>query len=474
MDETPPPPGGARAVFRSLSQRDHTRGSLLTSLFVLASPMMATSGLFLVFQVADLAFISRLGDAPMASVIIVNQVLRQIVMMMVMGMSFGSQALIARAIGEGRIARAELLAGQVVLLGAIFSAVVAVAGLGAPDFLFSLAGADPSFAAYGVPYLRLVYAFTFGMAGMQLFAAILGGAGDTTTPFLVISLQVAVGIGAEWALIFGHLGAPALGVEGVALGVAAGNGLGMIVGMAVLFRGRSRVHLRRRHLRPDGAAIREILRLSWPPAVQMGGQSLVVAVFLRLADDFGESVQTAYAIGLRLGMIVPMVCFPLAGACATLIGQALGSGNVPRAWRTLRIGLLVHCSIMWTLALALFFLRTQLMSLLSDDPTVIEIGSEYVMYLSGAAFFWGFYFVFFRSLQGAGDMLIPMLISVGSTFLVSLPLAYVLTQFTDLGRQGLWIAILVSTAVTTLGTGARIASGRWTRLAGAPPMDSRT
>ena len=96
------------------------------------------------------------------------------------------------------------------------------------------------------------------------------------------------------------------------------------------------------------------------------------------------------------------------------------------------------------------------------------------MYLSGAAFFWGFYFVFFRSLQGAGDMLIPMLISVGSTFLVSLPLAYVLTQFTDLGRQGLWIAILVSTAVTTLGTGARIASGRWTRRAGAPPTESRT
>jgi putative MATE family efflux protein len=452
-------------VFRNLRQRDHTRGSLLVSLFALALPMMATSGLFLVFQVADLAFISRLGDAPMASVIIVNQVLRQIVMMMVMGMGFGSQALIARAIGEGRVDHAELLAGQVVLLGAVFSALVAIVGFTVPDFLFSLAGANPDFAVYGVPYLRLIYAFTFGMAGMQLFAAILGGAGDTTTPLLVITLQVTVAIAAEWALIFGHLGAPALGVQGVALGIAAGNVLAMIVGMSVLFRGRSRVHLRRRHLRPNGAAIRSILNLSWPPAIQMGGQSLTVAIFLRLADEFGESVQTAYAIGLRLGMIVPMVCFPLAGACATLVGQALGSGNVPRAWRALRIGLQVHCSIMWTLALILFYFRTELMGLLSNDPAVIEIGSQYVLYLSGAAFFWGFYFVFFRSLQGAGDMRVPMLISVGSTLLVSLPLAYVLTQYTDLGQQGLWIAILVSTAVTTMGTGARIASGRWTRRA---------
>ena len=83
MAETPPPSGGARAAVRSLSRRDHTRGSLLASLFALAFPMIATSGLFMAFQVADLAFISRLGDAPMASVIIVNQVLRQIVMMMV-------------------------------------------------------------------------------------------------------------------------------------------------------------------------------------------------------------------------------------------------------------------------------------------------------------------------------------------------------------------------------------------------------
>ena len=463
MAETPPPTGGARAAIHRLSRRDHTRGSLLASLFALALPMIATSLLFLAFQVTDLAFISRLGDAPMTSVIIVNQVLRQIVMMMVMGLSFGSQALIARAIGEGRRDRAEHLAGQVVFLGGVFSAIVAAVGFAVPDYLFSLAGADPNFAVYGVPYLRLVYAFTFGMAGMQLFAAILGGAGDTTTPFLVIAIQISVGIFTEWVLIFGNLGAPALGVQGVALGIAAGNGLGMIIGLGVLFRGGSRVHLRLRHLRPDGESIRTLLSLSWPPALQMGSQSLMIAIFLRLADEFGENVQTAYAIGLRVGMIIPMVCFPLAGACATLVGQALGSGNVPRAWRALRIGLQVHCSIMWTFALILFFFRTPLMGLLSDNPTVIEIGSEYILYLSGAAFFWGFYFVFFRSLQGAGDMRVPMLISLGSTFLVALPLAYVLTQYTDLGRQGLWIAILVSTAVTTTGTGLRIASGVWTR-----------
>ena len=92
---------GAAARLAAWRDRDHTQGSLIGSLFVLALPMMLSSGLIVAYQLVDLAFISRLGEAPMTAVIIVNQTLRQFVMMAVMGMSFGTQALIARAIGMG-------------------------------------------------------------------------------------------------------------------------------------------------------------------------------------------------------------------------------------------------------------------------------------------------------------------------------------------------------------------------------------
>ena len=74
-----------------------------------------------VFQLTDLTFISRLGEAPMASVVIVNQSLRQTYFLMIMGLSFGTQALIARAVGEGRSDHAEHVAGQSVVLGALLS-----------------------------------------------------------------------------------------------------------------------------------------------------------------------------------------------------------------------------------------------------------------------------------------------------------------------------------------------------------------
>ncbi len=457
-------PGDARRT--RWRERDHTRGSLLASMLVLALPLVGASVLGgVVFQVVDLAFVSRLGDAPMASVIIVNQTLRQLVFLILMGASFGSQALIARAIGEGNVERAGQVAGQLVVLGGGFAVVVALAGIFFADELFTLTGGQEAFRPYGVPYLRLVYGLALGLVGVQLFASILGGAGDTTTPFLVMVLQTAVAIAGEWIFIFGNLGAPALGVRGVAVGVAAGQLVGMGVGMSVLFRGRARVHLRRRHLRLDLAVMREILKLSWPPALQMGTQVVVTFAYLRLTARFGEGVQTAYAVGLRIGMIVPMVAFPLATACATLVGQALGAGDVRRAWRAIGVGLLVEGGLMWSLAVVIFFMRETILSWLSDDPQVIAVGAEYLVYAAGSFLVWAFYFVFLRSLQGAGDMLVPMLISVCTALFISVPLAYALALGTDLGRQGIWTAFLVTSVVTTLGMGARVASGRWTRRA---------
>lgn len=454
---------GATGVLRRLRDRDHTQGGLLSSLLVLSLPMLATSGVTLVFQVFDLAFLSRLGEAPMASVIIVNQTVRQGLVMLMVGVAFGTQALIARAVGAGRGERAEHLAGQVVLIGGVFSVAVATVGLFVAPPLFALTGAEPAFAPYGIPYLQLTLVLAFGFAATHLFAAILAGAGDTTTPFLVTAVQTVVAILAEWILIFGKLGVPALGVRGAALGVGIGHVVGVTLALRVLFRGHSRVHLRRRRLAPDPAALREILRLSWPPAIQMGTRVLVVGVFLHLAASFGESVQAAYAVGLRIGMFVPMVCFPLAGAVSTLVGQALGAGDVARAWRAVGVGLLVNCSIMWSFALLILLFRRPIMQLLSGDPEVIAVGAEYLLYLSGTVVAWSFYFVFLRALQGAGDMLVPMLISVSSSLFVAIPLAIGLSQATGLGRQGIWTAFLVNSVVSTLGTALRVASGGWTR-----------
>jgi putative MATE family efflux protein len=451
---------GTRVRWRD---RDHTRGSLLASLWMLALPLVGTSVVAgVVFQLADLKLISGLGDQAMTAVVVTNQSLRQVFIMLVMGASFGSQGLIARSIGERNQERADHVAGQTVMMGAVLSLVVAVIGLVFARDLLAFMNVSPEVLEVGVPYVRLVFLLNFGFVFVNLFGSMLSGAGDTSTPFLIAIVQTTLALIAEWALIYGHLGTPPLGIRGVALGLGVGQIAAIALVSRVLFGGRTRVHVRAHHMKPDWTTMRQILALSWPPAIQMLGGFLVTVFFIRLMGDFGDKAQAAYSIGLRLGMIAPMICFPLAGAVATLVGQNLGAGDVPRAWRAMGVGIAVHGTVMWSLAVALYVFRVPFLELFTQDPEVLAIGSRMLVWQAGQFALLAFFFVFFRALQGAGDVFVPMVMSIATSVLFSLPLGVYLSQTRGMGPDGLFVAQFVSTVAGTLMTGAYVATGRWT------------
>ena len=446
--------------------RDHTRGRLWVSLFVLAVPLVTTSLLQAAYQMIDLGFVSALGEDATTAVIVTNQSIRQIVFMFTMGLGIGAQALVARAIGEGDPEHANRVAGQVLAIGGAIGVLVAAIGLLAPEPLLRAMNVSPEVLAIGVPYVRLTLVLSGGFIFGMMMANLLQGAGDAATPLMLSVVQTAISIVAEYLLIFGKAGFPELGIAGVAWGVAVGQIVSLALAARVLLGGRSRLHLHLVHLRPDPAEIGRILRIAWPPALQMVSGFIVTVFFLRMVGDFGAKAQAAYSIGLRLGMVGPMLAFPMAGACATLVGQNLGAGSVPRAWRSLGVGLVAHVSLLWTVAAALFFFRTPIVSAFADDPEVIRIGSELLVYQAGQFVFWAFYFVFIRGLQGAGDVRVPMLLSIANALLVTLPLGawLALPSGLDRGPTGIFEASLVGSVTITLTTGAWLATGRWTRV----------
>ena len=474
MPSDPPssePGPSSPSRFAQWRDRDHTQGSLFTSLVVLALPLVATS-LFggVLFQLVDLKLISGLGDQAVTAVVVTNQSLRQFFFMLVMGASFGTQGLIARSIGERNSKHADHVAGQTVLMGLMLSTFLAALGLSYPSELLGMMNVSPEVQAIGTPYVRLVLILNFGFIFVNVFNAILNGAGDTATPFLIAVVQTLLALFGEWCLIYGNLGMPALGISGVALGMGVGQVGSILLISRVLFGGSSRVHVRAYHMRPNPVVMKQVLVLAWPPALQMLGTFLVTVIFIRLMGDFGDKAQTAYSIGLRLSMLAPMICFPLAGAVSTLVGQALGSGNIPRAWQSIRVGLTVQCCLMWTLALALFLAREPLLRFFTDDPEVISIGSRMLAWQAASFVPLAFSFVFFRALQGAGDVLVPMLISIANALLLTLPLGLYLSQSLGMGPDGLFIAQFASGTVGTLITGAWLLTGRWTHARSSPQL----
>ncbi|MBW2723913.1 MAG: MATE family efflux transporter [Deltaproteobacteria bacterium] len=443
--------------------RDHTQGSLYGSLMVLSLPMVATS-LFggVIFQMGDLKLISGLGTDSMTAVIITNQTLRQVFVMFVMGASFGAQGMVARAIGNRDQEAADHVAGQVILLGAGLSIFMASLGIFFPAEMLKAMRVSPQVLEVGVPYVRLVMILNFGMIFVFLTNSILTGAGDTTTPFMVSVIQALVALFAEYCLIYGKLGAPALGIRGAALGLICGHLVSISIIVWTVARGKTRIHLRLRHLRPDVDVLKRIVRQAWPPALQMLSSFLVTIYFVRMMGGFGETAQAAYSIGLRLGMVGPMIAFPLAGATATLIGQNLGAGNRKRAWKALWVGLSIHATLMIALAIALFFYRVPFLEAFSSDAAVVKIGDEMLFYQSLTFISLAFYFVFFRALQGAGDVMFAMFASLANS-IFNIALGTYLAVYLDYGPSGIFISGLTSSVLVTAVTAAWIATGRWTR-----------
>jgi Na+-driven multidrug efflux pump len=199
----------------------------------------------------------------------------------------------------------------------------------------------------------------------------------------------------------------------------------------------------------------------------------MVIFFMTLSGRLGGKVQAAYTIGLRIEMLAIMVAFPIANACATLVGQNLGAGDTRRAWRAVLVSSAVELAVLWPGAALLMLQRDLFVGWFTTDPEVARMASEYLFYSSIGLLFYGFYFVAFRTLQAAGDMNTPMIISVGVAVLVGVPLGFGLANFTELGATGMWIANLAYATLNSLLMVGWLLTGRWARAQGSPGQATR-
>ncbi|MEO2169937.1 MAG: MATE family efflux transporter, partial [bacterium] len=163
---------------RRMRDRDHTKGPILSSMLAMALPMVLGSlAAGLVYPLVDLSFLVRLGEESMASVVIVNQTVWQVVIMGFMGVNFATQSHVSRWIGADRPDQAEHTAGQALLIATGIGVSVGLAGLFLPEQLLVLSGADRVFFPLAVPYVQWLFLLATGFGGVFVFRAILTGAG---------------------------------------------------------------------------------------------------------------------------------------------------------------------------------------------------------------------------------------------------------------------------------------------------------
>lgn len=414
--------------------RDLTQGSIPRNLWFLAWPGMVAGVLQAIDHISELFWAGFLGFRAIAS-IGVAQTWVQLFNTLRMGLDTATRAMIARAIGAQDVPLANYIAMQSTLLNAGIALTFMVLGVTFAEVLLRGLGVSEGMVAAGLFYLqwRFISSTTFTILWHS--SNLLQAAGDGITPMKAQAISRALHVTLTPVLMFGW-GVPAFGLAGAAIAASFAQLAAAALPVYLLFTGGSRLHLSVSDLRLDFPLYWRIIRLGVPASVTSAERSIAQLILVVLVAPFGDIALAAYSLSQRVQMFANLGQMGLGQAAGVLVGQNLGAQSVQRARATTwwALGYSVLASLLVG-AIIFLFARTVL-TLFSREETLLEVAVPWVQIMVVGFFALGAGNVFTQIFNTAGDTVLPMVVTLGSVWLVELPLAIILS-----GQASNWLSL---------------------------------
>lgn len=422
----------------------------LPRLLRLAGPVVLAELGGMAMGLVDVMMVGRVSAEAIGGVS-VGANLFHFVAMFGIGVLLGLDYLISHAFGGGRMREAHRTLVQSLYL-CVALTVVLSALLWAAHRWLHLFGIDQEVLPAARAYLATV---SIGLLPFLLFVALrrylqaLGLVRAAT--FALISANL-VNVFVNWVLIFGNLGAPALGAAGAAWATTLSRVymLLVLVASAIWYARREDPELFRVSLAPDLAVLGRIVRLGVPASAQVVLEGGVFTAATLLAAGLDPLSLAAHQIALGAAAFTFMVPLGVASAGAVRVGQALGAGD-PRAaehsgWAALAVGAaFMSCSA------AVFTLAPRLvMRAFTDDEAVIATGISLLLVAAVFQLFDGLQVVAAGILRGSGETRVGMIAALVGYWVIGLPVGYALCFTRGMGVQGLWIGLSVGLIVVAI------------------------
>ncbi len=428
--------------------------------WALAWPTILGFGAQTLVRFADFVMVGGLGPEALAAVGLGGQVywLVQAVANLV---PTGLGAIIARAVGAGDRSRSDSALRQGILLSTALALVTTLVGLPFTDFAIAVYGVDSGVVSMGSDYVYWMLWGTVPFSLSFVFGAALRAAGDVRTPLYIGLVTNVLNVGLNWVLIYGNLGAPALGVAGAAMA----SSIVMFVQVAIFFWLWGRGHLilspHGGSFRPDRALCARILRIGYPAAIEQLLFQIGLLGFQRIMSLYGTAAIAAYNVGAQILSLSFIPGIGFATAAGTLVGQHLGDGDMDAANRSGWRATWGAVASMTTIGLLIVSAARPLAEIFSDDPEVIALTIDFIWILGAVQPLMAIEFAIGGSLRGAGDTFFPMITVFFGLFLARLVPATIAAFAFGAPLQLIWCALIGDYAVKAFLLVRRFRGGYW-------------
>lgn len=393
-----------------------------------------------------------------------------VVIVFTMSLYTGMAVIVSRFVGADEPETVNRTVYQAFLATVILSLVVlAPAGWFLAPQLLDLVNAAPEVQAEALPYLRTMFAGSFGMLMFFLLGGALRSAGDARTPLrLGIALTV-LNIVFNAILIRGLGPIPALGTMGAALGTVISGTVVSAAGFWMFLSGKLVIQWTRdMDLRPDLKVIRQLFRFGLPAGLQGVAMNIAGVLLLRFIGSLPQSAeaQAAYAVGYsELFSFITWTSVGLMGAVAAVSGQNLGAKKPERVEQAVQLASRLGIGIAVVIGLLFLTIPRLLLGLFGmEDPVVLAIGTQLLGWLAVSGLFITVALVFTGGLQGTGDTKGPLYISIIAQIAVPIGYCLVVSQARALEAPDIWLAIVLGHATRAVLSVLRFRAGNWRRI----------
>ncbi|MDX1570714.1 MAG: MATE family efflux transporter [Xanthomonadales bacterium] len=402
----------------------------------IALPIMGGMASQNVLNLVDAAMVGRLGDVALAAAGM-GSFANFMAMSIILGLATGVQAMASRRVGEGKHDETAVPLNGGLFLALLIGLPLSLILIGYADSIFRLLNDDPAVVEEGGAYLGMRLAAIVGVGMNFAFRGYWSAVKMTRFYMRTLLIMHSLNIFLNWVLIFGNLGAPAMGVVGAGLATTLSIYVGTAIYLALAFtHSRDAGFL---HRLPGRAGLATILRVSFPSSLQQFFFSSGMVALFWIVGQIGTSELAAIHVLMTLALVAILPALGLGIAGASLVGHALGARDPEDAerwgWNVATLAGVTGVAI----GLPALLFHDPILGFFLTEPDTARMAT--LPLLITASFIWydAAGMTLFNAHLGAGDTRRVMVITIVCQWGVFLPLAYLVGPVLGFGLLTVWI-----------------------------------
>ena len=436
-----------------------TEGPLLGVLVRVAVPIVLSSLLTAAYQIVNALFVGRLGAQAIAAVAASGPMF-YVLVSLGSGLATAGSVLIAQYTGAKRGEGVDHIAAQTLLMVGGVAACFALIGAVASRPLLHAIGVEPQLAALTARYLDISYLGMVPLFGFMAIQGMLQAVGEVRFAFRVMVASVLINAALDplFIFVFGW------GVSGAAVATVTAQVGALGLGLWRILGGKSALHLKRGHFRPDLTHMRRAFGIGLPASIEQATRTFGSLVLVSIAAQFGTQAVATYGMGTRLMFFFFTPIMGLSAATAAVVGQNIGAGRMDRAEAAGRLCALLSFGLLTGIGLLLIPAAPWIMGAMAPaEPDLIRKASVFVYIFAPTLGVTAVNQVLLGVFRGAGSTRQSMTISLIMQWAIQLPSALILAFLTPAGVLGVWWSYGLANGVSSLICIAWFKWGPWRR-----------